>query len=147
MPPGTDTQGDKILVARDGSAKATRAVHDALPFLKAAGQVEIVSISGEKDLSTSLPGRPRASFDQTRRQLHGEGTARAGRRCRWNASLPDRPIQSRHARHGRLRPFTVAATRARWRHPDHAEELSGSPAPLLLNEERREAAGHGGQRR
>lgn len=57
VPPGTDTfRADKILVAWDGSAKATRAVHDALPFLKAAGQVEIVSISGEKDLSTSLPG-------------------------------------------------------------------------------------------
>lgn len=57
IPQGTDAfRAEKILVAWDGSARASRAVHDALPFLKAANQVEIVSISGEKDLSASLPG-------------------------------------------------------------------------------------------
>lgn len=57
VPPGTDTfQVERVLVAWDGSARASRAVHDALPFLKAAQQVELVSVIGEKDLSFSLPG-------------------------------------------------------------------------------------------
>ncbi|MHB2205274.1 universal stress protein [Methylobacterium sp. CM6257] len=46
----------RILVAWDGSAQATRALHDALPFLRQADAVEIVSVMGEKDLSESLPG-------------------------------------------------------------------------------------------
>ncbi|HEY7385509.1 MAG TPA: universal stress protein [Beijerinckiaceae bacterium] len=46
----------RMLVAWDGSAKAARAVNDALPFLRAADGVEIVSVAGEKDLSRSIPG-------------------------------------------------------------------------------------------
>jgi len=46
----------RVLIAWDGSAKAARAVNDALPFLRAADQVEIVSVAGEKDLSSSIPG-------------------------------------------------------------------------------------------
>lgn len=57
VPPGVNTfRAEKILVAWDGSAKATRAVNDALPFLKAAEQVEVLSILGEKDISRSVPG-------------------------------------------------------------------------------------------
>ncbi|HZH50973.1 MAG TPA: universal stress protein [Microvirga sp.] len=57
VPQSVDTfRAARIVVAWDGSTKATRAVHDALPFLKSAEQVEIVSVSGEKDLSASLPG-------------------------------------------------------------------------------------------
>jgi nucleotide-binding universal stress UspA family protein len=36
--------------------KAVRALSDALPFLRVAEQVELVSITGEKDLTTSVPG-------------------------------------------------------------------------------------------
>lgn len=46
----------RILVAWDGSAQATRALHDALPFLRQAEAVEIVSVLGEKDLSGIVPG-------------------------------------------------------------------------------------------
>lgn len=46
----------RMLVAWDGSAKAARAVNDALPFLRAADRVEIVTVAGEKDLSRSIPG-------------------------------------------------------------------------------------------
>jgi nucleotide-binding universal stress UspA family protein len=46
----------RVLVAWDGSARAARAVADALPFLKAAEAVEIFTIVGEKDLSNSVPG-------------------------------------------------------------------------------------------
>ncbi|MBJ6127468.1 universal stress protein [Microvirga splendida] len=48
--------GDRIIVAWDGSAKAARALNDALPFLRAASQVELVSVTGEKDLAHTLPG-------------------------------------------------------------------------------------------
>lgn len=57
VPPGAESfRGDHILVAWDGSPKAARSVSDALPLLKAAQQVEIVCVSGEKDLSKSVPG-------------------------------------------------------------------------------------------
>jgi nucleotide-binding universal stress UspA family protein len=57
VPPGRDAFSSKrISVAWDGSAKAARAMNDALPFLQAAEAVEIVSVSGEKDLSMSVPG-------------------------------------------------------------------------------------------
>jgi nucleotide-binding universal stress UspA family protein len=48
--------GERIAVAWDGSAKAARAVADALPFLRAATAVDIVAVMGEKDLADSLPG-------------------------------------------------------------------------------------------
>ena len=43
------------LVAWDGSAKAARAVKDALPLLAAAQRVELVTVSGEKDKSRFAP--------------------------------------------------------------------------------------------
>jgi nucleotide-binding universal stress UspA family protein len=48
--------GDRIIVAWDGSAKAARALNDALPFLRGATQVELVSVTGEKDLAHAVPG-------------------------------------------------------------------------------------------
>jgi len=53
VPPGHEVATRRIIVAWDGSAQAARAAHDALPFLCAADAVEVVSIVGEKDLSTS----------------------------------------------------------------------------------------------
>ncbi len=46
----------RVIVAWDGSAQAARAANDALPFLRGAEAVEIVSVVGEKDLSTSVAG-------------------------------------------------------------------------------------------
>ncbi|MEE7504796.1 universal stress protein [Methylobacterium mesophilicum] len=46
----------RIVVAWDGSAQAARAANDALPFLRAAEAVEIVSVVGETDLPTSAAG-------------------------------------------------------------------------------------------
>lgn len=48
--------GRRIVIAWDGSASASRAVAGAMPFLRAAEAVEIVSVVGEKDLSSSVPG-------------------------------------------------------------------------------------------
>ncbi|MDR4307272.1 universal stress protein [Chelatococcus sambhunathii] len=47
---------DRVIVAWDGSAAASRAVGAAMPFLKAATDVEIVCYVGEKDLSRSAAG-------------------------------------------------------------------------------------------
>ncbi|QJP15674.1 universal stress protein [Starkeya sp. ORNL1] len=52
----TEFAARRVLVAWDGSARASRAVHDALPFLKAADHVEIVRVTGEKDLSGAISG-------------------------------------------------------------------------------------------
>ncbi|MBN4098307.1 MULTISPECIES: universal stress protein [unclassified Methylobacterium] len=46
----------RVVVAWDGSAQAARAANDAMPFLRAAEAVEIVSVVGEKDLSASAAG-------------------------------------------------------------------------------------------
>lgn len=47
---------DRIVIGWDGSARAARAVWDALPLLKRAKTVEIVSVKDEKDLSKAIPG-------------------------------------------------------------------------------------------
>lgn len=52
----------RILIAWDGSARASRAVHDALPFLKQADHVEIVRVTGEKDLSRAIAGSELAPY-------------------------------------------------------------------------------------
>lgn len=46
----------QVLVAWDGGACAARAVADALPILRAADAVEILSVTGEKDLADTVPG-------------------------------------------------------------------------------------------
>lgn len=46
----------KIIVAWDASARAARAVNDAMPFLRAAEAVEIVAVGSERELATSIPG-------------------------------------------------------------------------------------------
>jgi nucleotide-binding universal stress UspA family protein len=46
----------RIVVAWDGTARAARALNDALPLLAGAEYVEILSVTGEKDLSRMVPG-------------------------------------------------------------------------------------------
>lgn len=50
--------GDNILLAWNGSREATRAVHDALPFLREARQVTLVSIDAKKreQAGARIPG-------------------------------------------------------------------------------------------
>ncbi|WP_445503506.1 universal stress protein [Microvirga sp. G4-2] len=63
VPPDiTRFSANHVLIAWDGSAKAARAVNDALPFLRAAQQIEILSILGEKDLSKSVKGAELAPY-------------------------------------------------------------------------------------
>jgi nucleotide-binding universal stress UspA family protein len=57
VPRGADTfKVDRVMVAWDGSAKAARALNDALPLLRSAKTVEIVCVTGEKDLSKAILG-------------------------------------------------------------------------------------------
>ncbi|MGL5116982.1 MAG: universal stress protein [Beijerinckiaceae bacterium] len=46
----------RVVVAWDGTARAARALNDALPLLTGADYVEILSVIDEKDLSKSVPG-------------------------------------------------------------------------------------------
>ena len=57
VPRGCETfRCRRVIVAWDGSAMASRAVASALPLLRAADEVEVLSIAGEKDLSGIVPG-------------------------------------------------------------------------------------------
>ncbi len=57
VPPGQEGfRARRIVVAWDGSGRAARAVHDALPFLRDAEAVEVVAVTGEKDLPDTLRG-------------------------------------------------------------------------------------------
>jgi nucleotide-binding universal stress UspA family protein len=57
VPAGFDAfRADRIVIAWDGSAKAARAVQDALPFLRGATAVDIVCVSDKRDLPQAVPG-------------------------------------------------------------------------------------------
>ena len=57
VPPGRDAfKSRRIILAWDGSAKAARAAGDALPFMQTAEAVEVVSVTGEKDLPDTILG-------------------------------------------------------------------------------------------
>lgn len=57
VPPGHDTfAARRIMIAWDGSAQAARAANDALPFLRAAEAVELVSVGGEAGGADAVPG-------------------------------------------------------------------------------------------
>lgn len=59
---GGNASPRRIAIAWDGSARAARAVKDALPFLIAAELVVAVTITGEKDLSRMAPGADLATY-------------------------------------------------------------------------------------
>src|SRR5258708_4229724 len=57
--PYVQTQGvtlDRVLVLWDGSRPATRAIADALPFLRHAKAIDIVAVSGERGKGSELVG-------------------------------------------------------------------------------------------
>lgn len=57
VPPGHGRfEARQVLIAWDGGASAARAVADALPILRAAEAVEILSVTGEGELAGTLPG-------------------------------------------------------------------------------------------
>jgi len=63
VPPGsTSFASARIVVAWDESARAARAVGDALPFLRTAKAVTILTVHGEKHLPNAIPGADLARF-------------------------------------------------------------------------------------
>ena len=57
VPAGQDVfRARRIILAWDGSARAARAAADALPFLRVAEAVDVVSVTGEKDLPGTVSG-------------------------------------------------------------------------------------------
>ncbi|MGO4706102.1 universal stress protein [Microvirga sp. 2MCAF38] len=131
IPSGTlEFRAKTVLVAWDGSARAARAVNDALPFLKVAENVEILSVSGEKDLSMAVPGGELAPHlsrhgvtcsvkDLTAK--HGD----AGETIRTQAGLirADMIVMGAYVR-SRMRQFVLGGV---------TETLLGkSPVPLFL---------------
>jgi len=50
-----ETVGERILIAWNGSREATRAVHDALPLLKLATRVTVLSIDPDADTGPRVP--------------------------------------------------------------------------------------------
>jgi hypothetical protein len=57
--PYVQTQGvtlERVLVLWDGSRPATRAIADALPFLRRAKAIDIVAVSGERGKGSELVG-------------------------------------------------------------------------------------------
>lgn len=57
VPPGFDSfRNERVLVAWDASARAARAVNDAIGILRAAGSVEVLAIGSEKELAHEVPG-------------------------------------------------------------------------------------------
>ncbi|MDP4003321.1 universal stress protein [Methylobacterium sp. NEAU K] len=57
VPPGQGAfAARRIIVAWDGSAQAARAANDAMPFLRAAEAVEIVSVADEGEIDVFVPG-------------------------------------------------------------------------------------------
>ncbi|MDS1137561.1 universal stress protein [Nitratireductor indicus] len=61
-PAGGHAAPRRVAIAWDGSARAARAVNNALSFLKGAESVFIVSVTGEKDLSRMAPGADLAAY-------------------------------------------------------------------------------------
>ncbi len=57
VPPEFDEfRCQRIIIAWDAGARAARAVSDALPLLKTAESVEIISVGNEQDLESQIPG-------------------------------------------------------------------------------------------
>lgn len=62
VPAGELASMSTAMIAWDGSARAARAVRDALPVLVRADRVDIVTVVGEKDLSRMAPGADLAGY-------------------------------------------------------------------------------------
>jgi nucleotide-binding universal stress UspA family protein len=57
VPPGRESFSlRRASIAWDGSARAARALNDALPLLRKAEEVQILAVTGEKDLPSAVNG-------------------------------------------------------------------------------------------
>ncbi|MHB2210825.1 universal stress protein [Methylobacterium sp. CM6257] len=130
VPPGHAAfAAGRIIVAWDGSAQAARAANDALPFLRAAEAVEIVSVGEEKEIHDSVPGAEfaphlaRHGVNVTVNDLPVSGNVADTLRSQAGLFRADMIVMGAY-RHSRAREFLFGGvTRSL---------LRSSPAPLFL---------------
>ena len=116
-PPAATELGGTILVGWNGSREATRAVHEALPFLLRAQRVVVCAVGDVAMSSLDAGGRYAAA---TWRASGAGGDWRAGR-SRWRGPPPLGAGPSRRsARHRQLRPHATARIPLRRSHAPHA---------------------------
>lgn len=121
----------RAIVAWDGSAMASRAVASALPLLRATELVEILSISGEKDISGIVPGADLAAhlahhdINVRLKDLNAAGRS-VGDVLRDQASMLDADLIVMGAyKHSRLREWVLGGATD--------SMLAESATPLLLS--------------
>lgn len=119
----------RLLVAWDGSAQAARAVREAMPLLRAAEQVDVVSVVREKELPTSAtsselaPHLARHGVKATAEDIPAAGDAAEALRARALAGQADIIVMGAF-RHSRVREwFFGGVTRSL---------LESSPLPLFM---------------
>ncbi|WP_262032273.1 universal stress protein [Microvirga sp. Mcv34] len=132
VPRGVDTfRAGRIIVAWDGTPKAARALNDALPFLRAADQVELVSVTGEKDLAKTVPGAEIAPH-LARHDINvnvvnlpaQQGDVAETLRNHANLTQADMVVMGAYA-HSRLRQLVLGGVTQ--------SLLNASPVPLFLS--------------
>ncbi|GAA5234861.1 universal stress protein [Verticiella sediminum] len=80
-PSASQASLDTVIVGWDGTSPAARALHDALPLLKGAGKVEVVTITGDKELAEGahakdiVPYLQRHGVNAAARELTAQGDA------------------------------------------------------------------------
>ncbi len=132
VPPGCQMFAcRKVIVSWDGSAMASRAVAGALPLLRAADVVEVLSITGEKDLSGVVPGADLArhlahhDVNVSLKDLNTAGRAVADV-LRDQASILDADLVVMGAfKHSRLRQWVLGGVTS--------SMLAETTTPLLLS--------------
>lgn len=132
VPPGCETFNcRRVIVAWDGGAMASRAVASALPLLRAAEEVEVLSIAGEKDLSKTVPGADLAAhlahhdIKVSLKDLNANGRSVADV-LRDQASMLDADLLVMGAyKHSRLRQWVLGGVTY--------SMLAETPTPVLMS--------------
>jgi len=108
---GANPSPGRIVVAWDGSARCSRAINDALPFLQSATEVSIVTVAGEKDLSSMTPGADLANY----LLFKGVGEVRVEMLTAQDGNVAER--LSRYVEQNRSEMLVMGATmQSRFRH-------------------------------
>jgi nucleotide-binding universal stress UspA family protein len=132
VPAGQDAfRARRVVLAWDGSASAARASGDALPFLRAADSVQVVTVSGEKALPQGEAGAgiarmlARQGVSVTVRSVAGpKGDAAQALREAAAAFDADMIVMGGFV-HSRLRQLVLGGVTQ--------SLLSASPVPLLMS--------------
>ncbi|MFE1602326.1 universal stress protein [Methylobacterium sp. ID0610] len=130
VPPNRNTfRARRIMIAWDGSASAARAINDAMPLLRAADTVEVVSVVGEKELPSSALGAEiaphlvRHGVNATVTELPMQASVADTLRLHVDLTRADVLVMGAF-RHGRLREWLFGGV---------TQSLLGrSPVPLFL---------------